>query len=38
MKIQKLDRKKKSDPQRRLEKQLFQKFDKSASNNQELLQ
>ena len=37
MKQNKLDRKKESDPKRGLEKQLFQKFDKSTSNNLEVL-
>ena len=38
MEIKKLDRKKKSESQRRIENELFQKFDKSASNSQEVLQ
>ena len=38
MEKKKINHKKESDPERRLEKQLFQKFDKSASNNQEVMQ
>ena len=36
MRIKKIDRKKESDPQRRLEKKLFWKFDKSTLNNHEV--